>query len=261
MKNRDLEVLFEDNHLLVLVKPPGVPTQGDKSGDPSLLDLAKLYLKARYHKRGEVFLGLVHRLDRPTGGVIVFGRTSKAASRLSDQFRQRLTAKTYLAACRGIPQRQHAKLVHYLKKLPGVNRMVALDKEKPMSQRAELSYQVLGLSTDRQDALLEVRPITGRQHQIRVQLARIDHPLLGDAKYSKVPSKGAVVPAIGLWAYRLQLCHPVTGKELVFSSLPQPIHGSVWERFAPLLGAGEREDEENRASGAKAFRGRRSKGA
>lgn len=254
-----LEILYEDNHLLVVVKPPGVPTQGDTSGDPSLLDLAKDYIKRRYQKPGEVYIGMVHRLDRPTGGVVALARTSKAAARLCDQFRQRRVKKTYFAACHGVPAKKHAKLVHYLKKLPGVNRMVALDKEKNGSLRAELSYRVLGVSADRSKSLVEVDPITGRQHQIRVQMARIDHPLVFDVKYSnraqaerretsgKAPRRGErkghgeIVPTIGLWAYRLRLTHPTSGKELTFTSRPAPLPGTAWETFAELLTA-QRED-------------------
>ncbi len=252
-----LEILYEDNHLLMVVKPPGVPTQGDTSGDPSLLDIAKGYIKHRYEKPGEVYIGMVHRLDRPTGGVVALARTSKAAARLSDQFRQRRVKKTYLAVCHGVPSKKHGKLVHYLKKLPGVNRMVALDKEKNGSLRAELSYRVLGVSADRTRSLLEVDPITGRQHQIRAQLARIDHPLVFDVKYSnrahaerretsgKAPGRGErkghgeIVPAIGLWAYRLRLIHPTSGKEMTFTSRPEPLPGSAWETFADLLTAPE----------------------
>lgn len=240
-------VLYEDNHLLVVIKPPGVPTQGDASGDPSLLDLARAYLKERYQKPGEVYLGMVHRLDRPTGGVIVLGRTSKAASRLSDQFRQRTVRKTYLAVCRGVPHPPQARLVHYLKKLPGVNRMVALEKDKSGSQRAELSYRWLQSSADGRQSLLEVEPLTGRQHQIRVQLARIDHPLMHDVKYSDRRSQGGVVPAIGLWAYRLELTHPTTGRRLHFEALPEPTPGSPWYPFAALLRAGEEQVEEKAA--------------
>lgn len=240
-----LTVLYQDNHLLIVVKPPGVPTQGDSSGDPSLLDIAKAYVKERYNKPGDVYIGMVHRLDRPTGGVVALGRTSKAASRLSDQFRQRRVKKTYLAACHGVPQDKRAKLVHYLKKLPGVNRMVVLDREKNGSQRAELSYRVLGPSPDGTLALLEVEPLTGRQHQIRAQLARIDHPLLFDVKYSDRRGDRGIVPAIGLWAYRLQLAHPTTGKLMTFTAAPEPTAGSAWEPFEALLRAGEDPLEEN----------------
>lgn len=248
-----LQVLFEDNHLMVVVKPPGVPTQGDDSGDPSLLDIAKAYVKKKYGKPGDVYIGMVHRLDRPTGGIVVLARTSKSAARLSDQFRQRRVKKTYLAVCHGVPTKKQAKLVNYLKKLPGVNRMVALDKEKTGSQRAELSYRVLGSSSDKTKSLVEVDPLTGRQHQIRVQLARIDHPLVFDVKYSNRAQAernehagktarrgerkggGEIVPAIGLWAYRLRLTHPTNGKEMTFTSRPTPKPGTAWEHFAHLL--------------------------
>ncbi len=240
----DLKVLYEDNHLLIVVKPPGVPTQGDDSGDPSLLDIAKAYIKKRYNKPGDVYIGMVHRLDRPTGGVVALGRTSKSAARLSDQFRQRRVKKTYLAVCQGMPKVRQAKLVHYLKKLPGVNRMVVLDKEKNGSVRAELSYRVMGPSPDGKQALVEVEPLTGRQHQIRAQMARIDHPLAFDVKYSNQRGDRAIVPAIGLWAYRLRLTHPVTGKPMTFTSRPEPTAGSAWEPFADLLRAGEEEVEE-----------------
>lgn len=242
---KELKILYQDNHLLIVVKPPGVPTQGDSSGDPSLLDIAKDYIKKRYNKPGDVYIGMVHRLDRPTGGVVALGRTSKAASRLSDQFRQRRVKKTYLAACHGMPKEKRAKLVHYLKKLPGVNRMVVLDKEKNGSQRAELSYRVLGPSPDGKLALLEVEPLTGRQHQIRAQLARIDHPLLFDVKYSNRRGDHGIVPAIGLWAYRLQLAHPTTGKMMTFTAAPEPTKGSAWEPFGALLLGGEGPMEEN----------------
>lgn len=239
-----LQVLYEDNHLLVVVKPPGVPTQGDASGDPSLLDLAKAYIKRRYNKPGDVYIGMVHRLDRPTGGVVALGRTSKAAARLSDQFRQRRVKKTYLAVCQGVPKQARAKLVHYLKKLPGVNRMVAMEREKSGSQRCELSYRTMAVAADGKTALLEVEPLTGRQHQIRAQLARIDHPLVFDVKYSNREHDRGIVPAIGLWAYRLQLTHPTTGKPMTFTAPPEPTPGSAWQAFSDLLRAGDDGDEE-----------------
>lgn len=235
----DLQVIYEDNHLLVVVKPPGMPTQGDSSGDLCLLDAAKMYLKKRYHKSGNVFLGLVHRLDRPTGGIVVFGRTSKAASRLSDLFRQRKVQKTYLAACHGVPEPKSAKLVNFLKKLPGVNRMVVLDREKAGSQRAELRYQLIGYSKDGKDALLEVYPLTGRQHQIRAQLARIDHPLIFDVKYQRQGKRAGIVSSIGLWACGLEVSHPTTGRTMSFASMPTALPGTAWERYPCLWGAGE----------------------
>ncbi len=236
-----LKVLFEDNHLLVLEKPPGMPSQGDASGDPSLLDLGKLYLKDKYQKPGEVFLGLVHRLDRPTGGVMVFARTSKAASRLSEQFRERRVQKTYLALCLGHPEPSEQELVHYLLRRPAQNRMQALDKERKGAKRSELSFQVIGKGEE--TALLRVRPKTGRRHQIRVQLARVGHPLLGDVKYGRGSGpRDKLVKAIGLWAHGLEFEHPVRREPVEFWSFPSLEPNSLWFEYHALFGKGRTPD-------------------
>lgn len=236
-----VKVLFEDNHLLVLEKPPGVPSQGDPSGDASLLDLGKLYLKDKYQKPGQVFLGLVHRLDRPTGGVMVFARTSKAASRLSEQFRERKVRKTYLALCLGHPQPQEQTLVHFLLRRSDQNRMQALDKTRTGAKRAELSFEVMAQGEE--TSLLRVSPRTGRRHQIRVQLARVGHPLLGDVKYGRGSGpRDKLVKAIGLWAHGLEFEHPIRREQVDFWSVPPLEPNSLWFEYHALFRKGRTPD-------------------
>ena len=238
----DLEILYEDNHLLVVEKPPGVPSQGDDSGDPNLLDVCKFYLKHRYGKPGEAFLGLLHRLDRPTGGVIVFGKTSKAAGRLSEQFRDRKVKKTYLAACKGTPNPPQAELVQYLRKQDRQNRVEVTKEHKDNAQKAILSYKLRERGDCGEHSLLEVFPKTGRKHQIRVQLSSNGHPLIDDVKYrgrSQGRKGKKVVDAIGLWAHRLKIVHPVRKEEMEFVSWPPTDRSLIWSRFPRLCRAGE----------------------
>jgi 23S rRNA pseudouridine1911/1915/1917 synthase len=216
-------VLFEDNHLLAMVKPTGMLTQADRTGDICLTDLAKRYLAEKYAKPGDVYLGLVHRLDRPVGGVIVFARTGKAASRLSEQFRQRNTKKIYRALVEGIPKLPFGELTHYLAK-SGTMMKVAYP-ETPGAQEARLLFRTLEIGVE--TSLVEVQLITGRKHQIRAQLAEIGCPIVGDIKYGakQVPGDrrraGDVVKGIMLWAYSVTLTHPTTGAEMTFTA-PMP---------------------------------------
>jgi len=229
----DLRVLFEDNHILAVEKPPGILAQADRTGDTSLLEMAKEYLKQKYQKPGAVYLGLVHRLDRPTGGVIVFARTSKAAGRLSAQFRDRSVKKTYLALCQGVPDPTQGELRHTLGFDEKKRRAIVCPAGTPQSKAALLNYRVL--QTKRGRALVEVKPVTGRKHQIRVQMASIGHPLVGDAKYSKKPSGGRVVKAIGLWASEIQLVHPVRREPLCLACYPDPELQPLWMDFSEFL--------------------------
>ncbi|MEO1050637.1 MAG: RluA family pseudouridine synthase [Bacteroidota bacterium] len=174
-------VLYEDNHLLVVNKIPGILVQGDSTGDETLADVCKLYIKQKYNKPGDVFLGVVHRLDRPVSGAIVFARTSKALERLNRQFQNRAVKKTYWALVEKNPPENEGKLVHWLVKDTAKNRTSAHNKEVRGSKRAELDYRLLGRIGD--SYLLEITPITGRPHQIRTQLARIGCPIKGDVKY------------------------------------------------------------------------------
>lgn len=174
-----ITVLYEDNHLIAVLKPAGILTQGDKTHDINLLDETKKYLKEKYKKPGNVFLGLVHRLDRPVSGIVLFAKTSKGASRLSEQFRNHRVEKTYHAIVLGKPKKDREVLINYLKK-NGDKKKTALSREKN-DQLAELSYQVI--TSNNKYSLLKIKIKTGRFHQIRAQLSSIGCPILGDIKY------------------------------------------------------------------------------
>ena len=223
----NLEVLFEDNHVLVVHKPAGLLSQGDNSGDISLVDLAQTYLKAKYDKPGAVYLALIHRLDRPVGGVMVLGKTSKAAQRLTEQFQQKTTQKTYWAVTERRPSASEGTLSHYLRKIQGKNIIRAYDNEVKGSKLAVLRYRVLAEAGVR--CLLEVTPLTGRQHQIRAQLAAMGCPIVGDVKYGKtdfLPDQ-----SIALYARRLNFEHPTGKKRLTFDAPPPD--GFPWRLFNP----------------------------
>jgi 23S rRNA pseudouridine1911/1915/1917 synthase len=213
----DLEVLHEDNHLLVVNKPAGLLVQGDRSGDPTLLDAAREYLRVKYAKPGNVFVGLVHRLDRNVSGVVVLARTSKAASRLGGQFRDGTVTKIYWAVVAGVPDPGRGELRAWLA-AQGDSRGVTRAAAEPFTgaREAVLRYHVRESAPDR--ALLEVRPLTGRRHQIRAQLALAGHPLLGDVKYGA--SGRFSGHRIALHAYRLEIVHPVGGRPLGFETEP-----------------------------------------
>lgn len=212
---RAFDILHEDNHLLVVVKPAGLLVQGDRSGDRTLLELARADLKIRYQKPGNVYLGLVHRLDRPVSGVIVLARTSKAASRLSQQFRQGTVQKRYLAVVDGEPPGPEAVLRHHLAR-DGDARGVTRAAPEPFdgSRPAELRYLVRERRAGR--TLLEIELITGRRHQIRAQLALAGWPILGDGKYGGRRDPGR--EGIGLHAWQLVFAHPIGGAEQRFEA-------------------------------------------
>ncbi len=206
-------VLYRDNHLLVLYKPAGLLVQADETEEISLLELGKAWLKKIYQKPGRVFLGMVHRLDRPVAGVVLFCRTSKAAARLSEQFRTGVPEKYYLAMLEGEMGRKADRLVNYIERRENRSSVVVPDKQ-PGSREAKLSYTVL--QTEKGRSLVRIKLETGRHHQIRVQFAHIGHPVVGDLRY------GAAAPLpekqIALFAKELAVNHPVLGERMRFES-------------------------------------------
>jgi 23S rRNA pseudouridine1911/1915/1917 synthase len=207
-----LDVLFEDNHLLVVNKPEGLPTQGVVEGTASVVTLAKAYLKQKFNKPGNVYLGVVSRLDAATSGVIVLARTSKAAARLTEQFREREVEKTYWALVEQPPQPPAGEVSHWVLKNDAKHRMEVVPPRTRDAQHAKLSYQTL--RTEKLGTLVEVRLHTGRKHQIRLQLATIGCPILGDKKYgSRAEFAGE---GIALHAARLTIEHPTTKERLEF---------------------------------------------
>lgn len=223
-----LNVLYEDNHIIVVLKPQNVASQGDESGDQNMLDMVKDYVKQTKNKPGNVFVGLVHRLDRPTGGVMVFAKTSKAASRLTEQIKTGEMHKKYLAVVQGVPKNSREHLVNYLLKNPKKNTVSVVPQTTTNAKRAELEYKLVG-SCDGY-SLLEINLITGRSHQIRVQLSHIGFPLYADVKYGANSAKGQ---NLGLWAYELKLVHPTTQMSHTFKSIP-PTSAMPWVLFENL---------------------------
>jgi len=209
-----LNVLYEDNHLLVAEKPYGVPSQGDESGDADMLTLCKAYIKEKYNKPGDVYLGLVHRLDRPTSGVMVFARTSKAAARLSEQVRGRSFEKTYLAVLTAAPQPESGELRHWLVKNGMAHIARVTQPNAPDAKEAVLEYETL--ATREGLTLARVRLLTGRFHQIRAQFAAIGCSVYGDMKYGACELKAP----LALHACRLCFDHPTQDKRLCFDSNP-----------------------------------------
>jgi len=218
----NLQILFEDNHLIVVNKRAGDIVQGDKTGDKPLSEVVKSYIKETYNKPGEVYLGVVHRLDRPTTGVVLFAKTSKALTRLNKLFADHDTNKTYWAIVKNAPPKKSDRLVHYLKRNPKQNKSYANIHEVPDSKKAILDYRVVQKLNNYY--LLEINLLTGRHHQIRSQLASINCPIKGDLKYGFDRSNEDA--SIHLHARKLSLVHPVQKKEISFTA-PLPDDG-LW---------------------------------
>lgn len=222
-----LRVLYEDNHLLGVYKPGGVLVQGDSTGDETLFDLAKAYLKTKYNKPGNVFLGLVHRLDRPVSGVVLYARTSKAASRLTSEFTTRKVEKIYFAVVSGEPAEEQGDLVSYIERVHKRSRVSGPESER--AKEALSSYRLLARSSGL--SLLEIVPKTGRHHQIRLQLAGIGLPIVGDIKYGSpgvLPDK-----TIALHAGILDVRHPTRDERVRLAAAPPAIH--PWSLFQPTI--------------------------
>lgn len=215
----NLKVIYEDNHIIVVEKPPNIPSQGDKTEDTDMLTIIKEYLKEKYNKPGNVYLGLVHRLDRPVGGVMIFAKTSKAASRLSNQVREKVFKKEYLAIVDGKPEKNKGTLENYLLKNEKTNTSKIVKENTSGSKYAKLEYEVLKYNEEIDLSLLKILLHTGRHHQIRVQLAGMGHSICGDQKYG-TRGRGK---QISLWAYKLTIEHPITKESMTFTDIPEPI--------------------------------------
>jgi 23S rRNA pseudouridine1911/1915/1917 synthase len=238
-----IRILYEDNHLLGVLKPAGVLAQGDKTGDTTALDMARAYIKETYQRPGNVFLGLVHRLDRPVSGVMVIARTSKAASRLSRSFHDRRVEKIYLAVVEGSMTEDAGDLAGFIERTHTRSRLAA--KESTTAREASLSFRVLGrgevasaragrkAAGVRACTLLEIRPRTGRHHQIRLQLSAAGYPIVGDMKYRA--SAPLADKAIALHAACLRIPHPVRD-EIIEIAAPPPV-SAPWTAFTSVLDA------------------------
>jgi 23S rRNA pseudouridine1911/1915/1917 synthase len=222
---KPFNVIYEDNHLLVVNKVAGVLVQGDKTGDKTLTDYCKDYIANKYLKPGAVFLHPVHRLDRPVSGIVVFARTSKALERMTALFRKRDVHKVYWAVVKSRPKEEYGKLTHWLIKNENSNQATAYEREVDGAKKSELTFKRLGKLNDHW--LVEVRPMTGRPHQIRVQLAAMGCPIRGDVKYGF--SKPNPDASINLHAFHLVFVHPVKKEKLYLrAALPEE---PFWEQF------------------------------
>ena len=223
-----MEVIYEDNHIIIVNKQSGEIVQGDKTGDRPLSDIVKDYIKTKYQKPGAVFLGVVHRLDRPVSGLVVFARTSKALTRMNKMFAEGEVHKTYWAIVKNAPREAEGTLEHWLVRNEKQNKSYAYDKEKQNTKKAVLKYRVIGHSDNY--TLLEVRLLTGRHHQIRCQLAAMGCPIKGDLKYGAPRSNPD--GSISLMARRVEFVHPVS-KETIIAEAPIPDE-PLWKALTGL---------------------------
>jgi len=222
------EILYEDNHLIIVNKKPSDIVQGDKTGDTPLSEHIKIFLKEKYNKPGDVFLGVTHRIDRPVSGIVIFAKTSKALARINEMFKGKEIHKTYWAVVKNHPPKDHDLLVHYLKKTEANNKSKAYEKEINGALKSELEYTVL-CSSDNYH-LLEINPITGRHHQIRVQLAAIGCPIKGDLKYGFNRSNPDA--SIHLHSRKVTFIHPV--KQETITIVGPPPNESLWNAFVKM---------------------------
>ena len=216
---QDLKVIYEDNHIIIVEKKPNIPSQADKTEDIDMLSIVKSYIKEKYQKPGNVYLGLIHRLDRPVGGIMIFAKTSKAASRLSNEVREKVFKKKYLAVVDGKLDKKEGVLEDYLYKDERNNISKVVKKEKKNAKYAKLEYKVLKYNKIKDLSLLEINLHTGRHHQIRVQLSNMGHSIFGDQKYG-TRGRGK---QIALWAYELTIIHPTIKEKMTFTDMPEAV--------------------------------------
>lgn len=214
-----IKVLYEDNHIIVVEKPVNIPSQGDKTGDEDMLTIIKSYIKEKYNKPGEVYLGLIHRLDRPTGGVMVFAKTSKAASRLSEEVRNKEMQKKYLCIIDGKLEKEKDTWKDFLLKNEKTNMSKVVKEGTKNSKEAVLDYEVLKYNEEINLSVVKVNLHTGRHHQIRLQFASREHSLYGDQKYG-TRGRGK---QLALWAYYLSFNHPTKKEKVEFEDYPEII--------------------------------------
>ena len=220
-----IKVIYEDNHLLVVEKPVNVLSQGDDTNDKDMVNLLKDYIKVKYNKPGNVFIGLVHRLDRPVGGIMVFAKTSKAASRLSEQVRNKSFKKTYRAVLNGNMRKDSDTLKDYLYKNKKTNMVSVVNKNHKDAKDAELSYETI--AKNEKFSMVQVDLKTGRPHQIRVQFSSRKHPLFGDQRYGQDINKTG--DQIALWSYKIEITHPTTKEKMEF--ICEPPNKYPWNLF------------------------------
>jgi 23S rRNA pseudouridine1911/1915/1917 synthase len=220
-----LEVLYEDNHIIAINKKPSDIVQGDKTGDTPLSEFVKKYIKEKYNKPGQVFVGTVHRIDRPVSGIVLFAKTSKALARLNQLFQTKEIKKTYWAVVKHKPAKSKGNLIHYLKKNEAKNISKAFEKETQGSLRSELDYELIATSDTY--FLLEINPHTGRHHQIRVQLSAMGSPIKGDVKYGF--NRGNKDASIHLHARKIEFIHPVKKEKVTIVAAPPD--EVLWNEF------------------------------
>ena len=213
----NLKILFEDNHIIVVEKPVNIPSQADKTGDEDMLTIIKKYLIKKYNKPGDAYLGLVHRLDRPTGGVMVFAKTSKAASRLSEQVREKKFEKEYLVIVDGKLEKETGIFEDYMIKNEQKNVSKIVDSKTKNAKIAKLEYKVIKYNEETNLSVVKVKLYTGRHHQIRVQFASRNHSVYGDQKYG-TRGRGK---QLCLWAYKLSFFHPISKEKMTFETYPE----------------------------------------
>ena len=224
----NLNIIYEDNHIIVVIKPQNIPTMEDSSKDLDMLSIIKKYIKEKYSKPGNVYVGLVHRLDRPTGGVMVFAKTSKAAARLCEQIQNGTLKKQYLTVLKGQLPLKTKKIVNYLKKDEENNVVKIVPMSEEGAKKAELVFEVLGTDFSEKTplTLAKIDLLTGRSHQIRVQMAGLKAPVFGDKKYGKENAENL---NLALWAFKLEFIHPTTKQKMNFKVLPEDKY--PWSKF------------------------------